>query len=322
MSISVEAHSYTAQDVRMAINALKATLSTVGEPVPLEQPQNGRAWSLEIDVEPGSPSDRYPNPVLVDEVLTVVSQFGGMTERLDEAQGRRSRDRFQTVLKVLRANPDWPLPHSHVVGDARRSKSVVIVGAARITILVQVDVCSAFGALAKALHHGADAFHRTSGKECRYHVLGNLSGAPRLQGRLARQSDGYAFVFKHLPQHPYERSRASVRDPVLTHGLNLVTGPYLDMEVPLRVSGCPGRSRRSTVRWDMFKSPKRAPGHGGVTIRENAPKMLGSNGIRRLTDRLNRAHCRLTNGEGPGASTEASLPIRPSCTENRQWTPR
>lgn len=80
MSIPIGAYFYTAQDARMAINALKATWSTVGEPEPLEQPQNGRAWSVQIDVEPGSSSDRYSNPVLVDEVLTVVFQFGGITE--------------------------------------------------------------------------------------------------------------------------------------------------------------------------------------------------------------------------------------------------
>jgi len=35
---------------------------------------------VQIDVEPGSSSDRYSNPVLVDELLTVVFQFGGITE--------------------------------------------------------------------------------------------------------------------------------------------------------------------------------------------------------------------------------------------------
>jgi len=32
---------------------------------------------VQIDGEPGTSSDRYPNPVLIDEVLTVVFQFNG-----------------------------------------------------------------------------------------------------------------------------------------------------------------------------------------------------------------------------------------------------
>lgn len=44
---------------------------------PLEEPQSGPAWAVQIDGEPGTSSDRYPNPVLIDEVLTVVFQFNG-----------------------------------------------------------------------------------------------------------------------------------------------------------------------------------------------------------------------------------------------------
>lgn len=90
MSIPIAAFFYTAQDVRMAINALKVTWSTAGEPVPLEQPQNARAWSVQIDVEPGSSSDRYPSPLVVDEVL-MWSSSSAAVERLDVALGRRSR---------------------------------------------------------------------------------------------------------------------------------------------------------------------------------------------------------------------------------------
>lgn len=83
-----KAYFYTSQDARRAINALRATTATTGEAQPLEQPQTGRAWSVEIDVEPGDSSDRYPNPMLVDEVLTVVFRLGGNHD--GPATGRRN----------------------------------------------------------------------------------------------------------------------------------------------------------------------------------------------------------------------------------------
>lgn len=79
--MTFQAFFYTAQDARRALNALQAAGVEASEPEPLQRPEDGRQWSLTIEVVSGSSTTRHPSPVLMDKAFEVVLECNGITNR-------------------------------------------------------------------------------------------------------------------------------------------------------------------------------------------------------------------------------------------------
>lgn len=80
MDHQIRAYFYTAQDSRRAMNALEAINATVGPPEPVQPPQNGRSWALEVTPTLGSLSPMYQDPVLLNQVVGIIKKFNGVTD--------------------------------------------------------------------------------------------------------------------------------------------------------------------------------------------------------------------------------------------------
>lgn len=81
----IEGFFLTATDARYAIRDLRrAGQGKVDSmaPVPV-QPNNGRPWRVDVDVDAGSMAERYSKPVLVNEVVGIIRRHNGITEQVD-----------------------------------------------------------------------------------------------------------------------------------------------------------------------------------------------------------------------------------------------
>jgi hypothetical protein len=78
---NLTAYFYTAQDARRAMNQIERLSVEVSEPEPTEEPVNGRAWALRVELPAYALSDLYPSPSALGEVMGAVLQWNGSTQQ-------------------------------------------------------------------------------------------------------------------------------------------------------------------------------------------------------------------------------------------------